>query len=85
MHVFAAGYVMFVNSVAINVSTFVVFKYEIKHEVGITRNKKNFQQFVLSFFYLIEEWVRSGACVAYFHRMHAVPASLPTKPTYIYQ
>ena len=84
MHVFAAGYVMFVNSVAINVSTFVVFKYETKHEVEITKNKKKLSTVCpFLFFYLIEEWVRSGACVAYFHRMHAVPASLPTKPTYI--
>lgn len=54
MHVFAAGYVMFVNIVAINVSTFVVFKYEnayklIKHEVEITKDKQHLQQFVLFF------------------------------------
>ena len=50
MHVFAAGYVMFVNSVAIKVSTFVVFKYETRHEVEITKNKKNFSITVCPFF-----------------------------------
>ena len=52
MHVFAAGYVMFVNSVAIKVSTFVVFKYETRHEVEITKNKKKLST-VCPFFFII--------------------------------
>jgi len=47
--------ILFVNNVAINVNSFVVFKYEIaykltKHEVEITKNKKNFSITVCPFF-----------------------------------
>jgi hypothetical protein len=59
MHVFVAGYVMFVISVAINVSTFVVFKYEnayklTKHAVEITKNQKTLST-VCPCFFLFEE------------------------------